>query len=340
MNTNHFWDRVMKSVFRRAAALVGICAALLFGHAGLWAQSLNWPSKSVRIVVPAPPGSAPDAQVRIIANKLGELWRQNVVVENVVGAAGNIGADRVAKASADGHTLLYNTVGPIAVNVTLMAGKLPYDPLKDLVAVSLATKTPNLVTVPPSSAFKSVAEVLAYARQHPQKIRYGTPGPGTTQHLMGESLNLSENISMVSVPYKSSAQMTTDGLSGQFELLIHNAPVLLPFIQAGQLRTLAITSKERSPRMPQVPTMMEAGVKDFEMTAWFGFMAPGGTPKALVDKISKDIQTVLKTPEVNRQITDSMSEVIGSSPEEYDAFIRSEIKRWAEVIHKAKISDN
>lgn len=314
--------------------LLGLAVGL---HGVAQAQAANWPNRPVRVIVPAPPGSAPDGQVRLIANKLSELWKQNVVVENVVGAAGNIGADRVAKAPADGYTLLYNTIGPIAVNVTLMAGKLPYDPLKDLVPVSLATKTPNFLTVPASSPFKTVSDVLAYARANPQKVRYGTPGPGTTQHLMGESLNLVENLSLVSVPYKSSAQMTTDGLSGQFELLIHNAPVLLPFIQSGNLRALAITSRERAPRVPNVPTMIEAGVKDFEITAWFGFMAPGGTPKAIVDKVSADIQTVLKTPDIHKQITDTVAEVIGSTPEEYDTFIRAEIKKWAEVIVKAKI---
>ena len=287
--------------------LIGCLLGLTAGLHGLaQAQATNWPNKPVRVIVPAPPGSAPDGQVRLVANKLSELWKQNVVVENVVGAAGNIGVDRVAKAPADGYTLLYNTIGPIAVNVTLMAGKLPYDPLKDLAPVSLVTKTPNFLTVPANSPFKSVSDVLAFARANPDKVRYGTPGPGTTQHLMGESLNLAENLSMISVPYKSSAQMTTDGLSGQFELLIHNAPVLLPFIQSGNLRALAITSRQRSPRMPNVPTMIEAGVKDFEITAWFGFMAPGGTPKAIVDKVSKDIQTVLKNPDINKQITDTM----------------------------------
>jgi len=226
------------------------------------------------------------------------------------------------------------------VNVTLMAGRLPYDPLKDLAPVSLVTKTPNFMTVTASSPFKSVSDVLAYARANPQKIRYGTPGPGTTQHLMGESMNLAENINMVSVPYKSSAQMATDGLSGQFELLFHNAPVLMPFIQAGNLRALAITSRERSPRMPNVPTMIEAGLKDFEITAWFGFMAPAGTPKAIVDKVSRDIKTVLRNPDINKQITDTVAEVIGSTPEEYDTFIRAEIKKWAEVIAKAKIKDD
>ena len=321
--------------------LIGCLLGLTAGLHGLaQAQATNWPNKPVRVIVPAPPGSAPDGQVRLVANKLSELWKQNVVVENVVGAAGNIGVDRVAKAPADGYTLLYNTIGPIAVNVTLMAGKLPYDPLKDLAPVSLVTKTPNFLTVPANSPFKSVSDVLAFARANPDKVRYGTPGPGTTQHLMGESLNLAENLSMISVPYKSSAQMTTDGLSGQFELLIHNAPVLLPFIQSGNLRALAITSRQRSPRMPNVPTMIEAGVKDFEITAWFGFMAPGGTPKAIVDKVSKDIQTVLKNPDINKQITDTVAEVIGSTPEEYDTFIRAEIKKWADVIVKAKIKDD
>jgi tripartite-type tricarboxylate transporter receptor subunit TctC len=333
-------DTHMRVFFKRSFL---VCLGLVLGDlqtGWIHAQTPIWPNKSVRIIVPAPPGSAPDGQVRIIANQLSGIWKQNVLIENVVGAAGNIGVDRVAKASADGYTLLYNTMGPIAVNVTLMAGKLPYDPLKDLVPISLATKTPNLMTVAANSPFKSVADALAYARAHPEKIRYGTPGPGTTQHLMGESLNLSENISMVSVPYKSSAQMTTDGLSGQFELLFHNAPVLLPYVQSGQLRALAITSKVRSPRLPNVPTMMEAGIKDFELNAWFGFMAPAGTPKGIVDKMAKDIQTVLKLPEVHQQIADTVTEVVGSSPDAYDAFIKFEIKKWAEVIQKANISDH
>jgi len=328
----------MNSYLRRSW-FIGCLLGMTLGLQGL-AHAQAWPSRPVRIIVPAPPGSAPDSQVRLIANKLREIWQQNVVVENVVGAAGNIGVDRVAKASGDGYTLLYNTIGPIAVNVTLMAGKLPYDPLKDLTPVSLVTKTPNFLTVPASSDFKSVSDVLAFARANPQKIRYGTPGPGTTQHLMGESLNLAENISMVNIPYKSSAQMTTDGLSAQFELLIHNAPVLLPFIQAGKLRALAITSRERSPRAPNVPTMIEAGVKDFEITAWFGFMAPGSTPKTIVDKIYRDVKTVLENPDIHKQISDTVAEVIGSTPEEYDTFIRAEIKKWAEVIVKAKMKDN
>ena len=314
--------------------------ALLLTLAGLSAAHAQYPTKPIRVIVPVPAGGTPDVVARLVVPGMGKLLGQNVVIDNRGGAGSLIGTEMAARAPADGYTLLYNTIGPIAVNVTLMAGKLPYDPLKDLAPVSLVTKTPNFLTVPPSSPFKSVADILAFARANPQKIRYGTPGPGTTQHLMGESLNLAENISMVSIPYKSSAQMTTDGLSGQFEILIHNAPVLLPFIQAGTLRALAITSRERSPRMPNVPTMIEAGVKDFEITAWFGFMAPGATPKAIIDKVSRDVKTVLRNPEVNKQISDSVAEVIGSTPEEYDTFIRSEIKKWAEVIVKAKIKDD
>ena len=302
----------------------------------------KWPEKSVRVIVPAPPGSAPDGQIRLIGQKLSEMWGQSVIVENVVGAGGTIGTDRVAKAAPDGYTFLYNTIGPIAVAENLMGGpgKLPYNPQKDLVAVSLATKTPNWITVHPSIPANNIQELIALAKKSPGKLRYGTAGPGTTQHLTGELLNLVEGIEIVGIPYKSSAQMTTDGLGGQIEILIHNTPVLLPHIRAGKLKALAITSDKRSPAEPQIPTMIESGVKDFEITAWFGFMAPAGTPKAIVDKVSQDVAKVLAMPDVNKRIVDQATEVVGSTPEQYAAFIRAETAKWKDVIIRAKMTPN
>jgi len=302
------------------------------------AQS-KWPEKQVRMIVPAPPGSAPDGQIRLISQKLSEMWGQSVVVENVVGAGGIIGADRVAKAAPDGYTFLYNTIGPIAVAESLMGpGKLPYSPSRDLVAVSLATKTPNWITVHPSVPANNIQELIALAKKNPGKLRYGTAGPGTTQHLTGELLNLVEGIELVGIPYKSSAQMTTDGLGGQIEILIHNTPVLLPHIRAQKLKPLAITSDKRSPAEPQIPTMIESGVKDFEITAWFGFMAPTGTPKPIIDKVSKDVATVLAMPDVNKRIVNQATEVVGSTPEQYAAFIKSETAKWKDVIIRAKMT--
>lgn len=320
------------------AAVVSVVAYGMIAPDVAHAQA-KWPDKQVRMIVPAPPGSAPDGQIRLISQKLSEMWGQPVVVENIVGAGGTIGTDRVAKAAPDGYTFLYNTIGPIAVAESLMGpGKLPYSPAKDLVAVSLATKTPNWITVHPSVPVNNIQELIALAKKSPGKLRYGTAGPGTTQHLTGELLNLVEGIELVGIPYKSSAQMTTDGLGGQIEILIHNTPVLLPYIRSGKLRPLAITSDKRSPAEPQIPTMIESGVKDFEITAWFGFMAPAGTPKPIVDKMSKDVAAVLAMPDVNKRIVDTATEVVGSTPEQYAAFIKSETAKWKDVIIRAKMT--
>lgn len=297
----------------------------------------RYPEKPVRMVVPAPPGSAPDILARLVGQKLSESWGQPVVIDNVVGASGNIGTDRVAKAPGDGYTLLFNTIGPIAVNVTLFGDKLPYDPLKDLTPVSLVTKMPNLLTVNPGVPVRSLRELIALARKEPGKLRYGTAGPGTTQHLSGELLNTLEKINLVAIPYKSSAQMTTDAIGGQIEVLFHNAQVLLPHVKAGTLRPIAITSAKRSASVPDIPTMAEAGVPGFEITAWFGVMAPGSTPSALIQKISADVQRVVAMPEIRDRILADASEPVGNRPEEYAAFIQSEVVKWRGVIKQANM---
>ncbi len=330
----------MKLTFKRGltAALATVMAYGLVAPDSAQAQT-KWPEKQVKMIVPAPPGSAPDGQIRLISQKLSEMWGQPVIVENVVGAGGTIGTDRVAKSAPDGYTFLYNTIGPIAVAESLMGpGKLPYSPLKDFAPVSLATKTPNWVTVHPSVPVNNIQELIALAKKNPGKLRYGTAGPGTTQHLTGELLNLVEGIQLVGIPYKSSAQMTTDGLGGQIEILIHNTPVLLPHIRAQKLRPLAITSDKRSPAEPKIPTMIESGVKDFEITAWFGFLAPTGTPRPIIDKLSKDVAKVLAMPDVNKRIVDQATEVVGSTPEQYAAFIKSETAKWKDVIIRAKMT--
>lgn len=327
-----FQRPLFQPLFKLISAILGCC--LVFAAQ---AQTRPWPERPVKVVVPAPAGSAPDAIVRVIAQKLAEVWGQTVTIDNVVGASGNIGTDRVAKATPDGYTLLFNTIGPIAVNVTLFEGKLPYDPVKDLAPVSLVVKMPNLLTVNPGVPIKSLRELIAAAKKDPGKLRYGTAGAGTTQHLSGELLNSLAGIKLTSIPYKSSAQMTTDAIGGQIEVLFHNAPVLLPHIKAGTLRPLAITSAKRSLSAPDVPTMAEAGVSDFEITAWFGFMAPGATPPALVKRISADIARIVATPDMQERILAQASEPVGSTPEEYAAFIQTEIVKWRAVIKQADI---
>ena len=333
MNTLNPWMRAA----HRAATCTALASACLLALSPAQAQTRAWPERPVKIVVPAPPGSAPDAMVRLLGNKLAETWGQTVTIENVVGASGNIGTDRVAKAPSDGYTLLYNTIGPIAVNVTLFAGKLPYDPLKDLAPISLVVKVPNLLTVHPGLPFKSVRDLIAAAKRDGGKVRYATAGPGTTQHLSGELLNMLAGLQMTGIPYKSSAQMTTDAIGGQFELMFHNAPVVLPHIKAGSLRALAITSNKRSASVPDVPTMIEAGVDKFEITAWFGFMAPAATPPAVIQKVSADVARLVASAEVQNRILADASEPVGGTPDEYGTFIRAEIAKWREVVRQTNM---
>lgn len=299
---------------------------------GAWAQA--WPAKPVRLIVPAPPGSAPDFLSRLIGPKLNEVWGQAIVVDNVVGAGGNIGTDRVAKAAADGYTLLFNTIGPIAVNVS-MYKDLPYDPQKDLAPITLVAKVPNILVVHPSVPVKNVKELIAYGRQNPGKLRYASPGSGTSPHLAAELLNTTTGLKMLHVPYKSSAQMTTDLLGGQVEVMFHNAPVVLPHVKSGAARGLGITSANRQPSAPDLPTISEAGVPGFEVTAWFGFMAPGATPQHVVSKIHADVVKVLAMPDVRDRMLPQAAEPVGSSPPEYAAFIAAEIAKWAKVVKES-----
>ena len=299
---------------------------------GALAQS--YPSKPIRVIVPAPPGSAPDFLSRLLAPKLGDLWGQPLVIDNVLGAGGNIGTDRVAKAPADGYTLLFNTIGPIGVNIS-MYSNLPFDPVKDFAPITLVAKVPNILVVHPSVPVKSVQELIAYAKQNPGKLRYGSPGSGTSNHLSAELLKLMAGIDLLHIPYKSSAQMTTDILGGQVEVVFHNAPVLLPHVKSGALRGLGITSTTRNPSAPELPPIAEAGVPGFEVTAWFGFMAPANTPPAVVNKIHNDVVRVMALQDVHDRMLTQAAEPIGSTPQEYAAFINAEIAKWAKVVKQS-----
>ena len=307
-----------------------------FFGASAYAQNAVWPQRAVKIVVPAAAGSAPDVLVRMYGQKLSEMWNQTVFIENVVGAAGNLGTDRVAKAAGDGYTLLFNTQAPIAINPILERGRLPYDPQKDLAAVSLAVKLPNTLVVHPTVPAKNIAELVALAKNDPLKLRYGTPGTGTSGHFSAELLILLANIKMTSVPYKSSAQMTTDGISGQFELMFHNTAVVLPFVKEGRLRALAVTSAKRLALLPDVPSIGET-IPGYEMTTWFGFMAPSSTPTNIIQQVSEAVAKINAMPSTRAFLVAQATEPVGSTPEEYTKFIASEVVRWGDVIVKANI---
>jgi tripartite-type tricarboxylate transporter receptor subunit TctC len=316
----------------KAVAAFIAAACMVFGAPAALAQA--YPSKPIRVIVPAPPGSAPDFLSRLLAPKLGDIWGQPLVIDNVLGAGGNIGTDRVAKAPADGYTLLFNTIGPIGVNIS-MYSNLPFDPVKDFVPITLVAKVPNILVVHPNVPVKSVQELVAYAKQNPGKLRYGSPGSGTSNHLSAELLKLMAGIDLLHIPYKSSAQMTTDILGGQVEVVFHNAPVLLPHVKSGALRGLGITSATRNPSAPELPPIAEAGVPGFEVTAWFGFMAPANTPPAIVNKIHGDVVKAMALPDVRERMLTQAAEPVGSTPQEYAAFISAEIAKWAKVVKQS-----
>ncbi len=309
------------------AFILAVCAAGVTTNVAAQA----WPNKAVRLVLPAPPGSAPDFLSRLMGPKLSELWGQPVVIDNVVGASGHIGTERVARAAPDGYTLLFNTIGPIAINTTLF-GKLPFDPVKDFAPITLLVKTPNIVCLHPSLPVKSVKEFVALAKANPGKLTFGSGGPGTTQHLSGELFNVLAGVKTMHVPYKSSAQMTIDVIGGQLDYVMHNAPVVQGYVQSGKLRGIAVTSANRLAGVPNLPTMIEAGLPGFEVTAWFGLLAPAGTPPTVIAKINADALRVLNMADVKERFQSQAAEAVGNKPEEFAAFIQSEIAKWAKVI--------
>ncbi|MBA2962021.1 MULTISPECIES: Bug family tripartite tricarboxylate transporter substrate binding protein [Ramlibacter] len=305
-----------------------------------WAQGRPapaFPAKPVKIIVAAAAGSSPDAIARTLATKLGAAWGQPVLIENVAGLGGVTGTERAAKAPADGHTLVVSTIGAIAVAPGMME-KMPYDPVRDLAPVSLVMSMPNLLVVHPSVPATNVRELVAYARQNPGKLRYGHPGSGTTPHLSAELLGQMVGVKLQGVPYKSSAQMTTDLLGGHYEVLFHNTSVVLPHARAGAARVLGITSAERNPAQPDIPTVAEAGgLPGFAVNAWWGLYAPAGVPGELVAKISADVAAALAQPDVKAWIEQQGGVAGGGTPQALRAFQAAETQKWRDLVKAANI---
>jgi tripartite-type tricarboxylate transporter receptor subunit TctC len=290
----------------------------------------------VRYVVPFGAGASPDIIGRLLAERLTRVWGQQVFVDNRVGAAGVLGSAFVAKSAPDGHTLLQCNIGSNAISVSLHA-KIPYDQVRDFAPISRIGMTPNMITVHPSVPFKTVTEMIRYARANPGKLSYSSGLPGVSPHLSMELLKLIAKVDIVNIPYKVGAQAVTDAVAGQVPLNISNAPVTVGPIQSGRLRALAVTSAKRAAQFPNVPTIEEAGLPDFDVQSWQGLCAPAGTPVALLTKINEDLGTVLRMPEVQQRMTELMMPPSPTSREAFDSFIRSEIARWAKVIREAGI---
>jgi tripartite-type tricarboxylate transporter receptor subunit TctC len=307
-----------------------LSALLCVGFSG-GAVAQEWvPTKTVRIVVPIV-GSTNDVLARLIAPKLQEVFGQPFIVENKPGAGGNIGADAVAKSAPDGHTLLIGYNGPIAVNVTLF-DKMPYDPVKDLVPISLMVTTPNYLVVSPSAGINSVADLVAKAKAAPGKLAYASIAIGSSSHLTMEMLKTAANVDLTHVPYKGPATALTDLIAGNVQAAFFVPGNVQQYVKEGRLKLIASSGAKRFASTPNIPTLIESGYPDLVATSWIGLLAAGGTPKNIIDRYNREIVKIVTSPEIRDKLQTMEFEVVATSPEQFAAWIRSEIPRWGKVI--------
>jgi tripartite-type tricarboxylate transporter receptor subunit TctC len=318
---------------RRAFASASIASlSLLFSS---YATAQGYPNRPVKVIVPFATGAASDTIARMISDRLSSAVGQTFVVENRPGAGGTIANEVVAKAPADGYTLLISTAA-LPISAVMYRG-LKYDTAK-FSSITVFTHSPLAFVANPGLPFKTVPEFIAYAKANPGKVNFGSLGLGTSHHVTGEKLKLEAGIDMAHVPYKGSGAAHTDLMGGQIQVMFDNLVALLPNIKAGKLRPLAVTSLKRQALLPDVPSLSEAGVKDFEALAWFGMVAPQGTPKDIIVKLNAEISKILALPEIRQKLADGGSEVIGNSPEAADRFLQSELSRWGTVVKAANIT--
>ena len=316
-----------------AHALLGIAALAPWQPA--FAQA--WPSKPVRIVVPFAAGGTTDVVARIVGQKLGEAWNQSVVIENRGGAGGNIGADVVAKAASDGYTILMTSGSIFTVNPSLYK-KMPFDAQKDFIAVTNVAMGPMLVVTHPSVPANNIAELIALAKAKPGSINFGSAGVGSQVHMAGENFATAAGIEIVHVPYKGEALGYNDLVAGQIQMMVGNMAGAVGFVTQGKIKALAVTGKQRSAMLPNVPTASESGLPGFENTGWFGFMLPTGTPRDIVDKLQRDTAKVLDSAEMRGRFYVQGITPVGNRSDEFEKAIRAEAEVWKKVISTRKLS--
>jgi tripartite-type tricarboxylate transporter receptor subunit TctC len=318
---------------RRAFVLATAVAASAFVVPGAFAQGA-YPSKPIRLVVPFPPGGGTDLIARTVAQKLTETLKWTIVIDNRPGAGGNLGVDQVAKAPADGYTLVMGQTSNLAINPTLYS-KLPYDPLKDLTPVVLVSNSPIVFAVSESSPYKTFADVVAASKSKPGKVTLGYSGNGTVAHLSSEIAQKAAGIKLQHVPYKGASQALTDLVSGQIEIYASSVPTLIGQIRNKKIRALAVTSTKRSEQLPDTPTLAEAGYKNSDAVSWFGILAPAGTPADIVKTLNVEINKVLLNADSAAKLKSDGGEVMGGTPEAFAALLRSDIPRWGKIVKES-----
>ena len=300
------------------------------------AVAQDYPAKPIRFVVPYAPGGNTDILSRLIGQRLSAAWGQQVIIDNRPGAAGTVGAELVARAPADGYTLIMGSFGNIIVANSLYK-KLKYDPLKDFASIALVSLPPGVLVENPGVPAQNVRELIAYAKSNPGKLNYGSPGAGAWNHLFFELFNASAGVSIVHVPYKGIAPAVVDLLGGQVQLAISAFPTALPHIKSGKLRALAVTSAKRSGLLPEVATVAESGLPGYEAAGWFGVLAPAGTPPAVVAKLNAEINRVLDLPEVKATLASDGAEPAGGSPAQMAESARVASVKWGKIIRELNL---
>lgn len=314
-----------------------LCLVLaLLGLATTSVQAQNYPNKPIRLIVPFPPGGGNDVIARLIAQKLSDRFGQQVVVDNKAGANGIVGLQALMQSPADGYTLAVAAAGPMAVNPSLY-DKLPYDPTKDFSPITNLVNYPLLLVVHPSVPAKTTLDLVNLAKAKPQQLFFASPGSGNSGHLAGELFNTMAHVQTVHVPYKGQGPALADLLTGQVQMLYSSIPSVLPQVRSGQLNALAVGSAKRLPSLPDIPTIAESGVPGYEAYSWVGIVAPAKTPKAIVTRLNQEIVDILKQKDVAEKLNQQGALPVGDTPEQFAAYIKTEIDKWGAVVRAANI---
>ena len=313
-----------------------VVVTFMLGAATSIALAQAWPSRSIRLIVPFPPGGGNDVIARVVAQKLGERLGQPVVVENRAGANGIVGLQALMQAPPDGHTIAVGAAGPLAVNPSLY-DKLPYDPLKDFAPITNMVNFPLLLVTHPSVPAKTTRELVALAKAQPGKLYYSSPGSGNSGHLAGELFNTAAVVKTVHVPYKGQGPALADLLAGQVQMLYSSIPSVLPHVQQKQLNAIAVGSAKRVPSLPDIPTIAESGVPGYEAYSWVGMIAPAGTPKEVIARLNREIVEILKQKDVAEKLNAQGALPVGDTPEQFGAYIKAEIEKWGAVVRSSNI---
>ncbi|ART53884.1 MFS transporter [Acidovorax carolinensis] len=314
----------------RRILLQALAAATVLPVAAFAQGSATYPSDTVRMVVPYAAGGATDIVARAVADKMTGVWSKPVVIDNKPGAGTTLAAAHVARAPGDGHTL-YMTTSAHTISASIYK-KLDYNPVKDFAPLTLVAKVPLVLVVRPSLNVRTLTDFIKYVKANPEKASYASPGNGTAQHLAGEMFNTAMKTKIVHVPYRGDAPAITDLMGGTVDAMFATLTVVIPHIESGKLQAIAIANGSRVEKVPTIPTFTEAGLNNFEFATWFGVFAPASVPKNLRDRISKDIQAVVLTPEMKKKLVDMGGEVVANRPEEFEAFVQTEARKWQEAV--------